>query len=97
MSPEQFAGKPLDIRSDIYSVGIILYKIFTSEIPFSGQTYDELAKLHTEQQPPSMTQKLKEFPEELQQTIFKAIAKSRDDRFQSMNDLLSAISRFNTK
>jgi hypothetical protein len=44
-----------------------------------------------------MTQKLKEFPEELQQTIFKAIAKSRDDRFQSMNDLLSAISRFNTK
>ena len=87
MSPEQAQGLALDHRSDIFSFGCILYEATTGARPFTGSSaVDTLHKIiHV--QPPPLTQLAPAAPTELQRIVRKCLAKSPDERYQSMKDL----------
>ncbi|MEZ5429449.1 MAG: protein kinase [Pyrinomonadaceae bacterium] len=82
MSPEQARGKETDERTDVWSIGVVLYEMLTGKNPFGGETVsDSLAALiHIEPQP------IEEVPEELQWILRKALKKNADERYQSIKD-----------
>jgi serine/threonine-protein kinase len=87
MSPEQALGKPLDARSDIFSLGAVLYEMCTGDKAFPGAGGDVVdAILHRE--PTSVSRLNYEVPEELERIIRKALAKSPDERYHDARDLL---------
>lgn len=81
MSPEQASGKLVDFRSDIYSLGILMYELVTGRLPFVGQTAAAVAYMqcHNEPQPPSEFRS--DIPKGLEQIILRAMSKSPDRRF----------------
>ena len=86
MSPEQARALPVDERTDIWSVGVMLYEMLTGVMPFSGPTTSHTLVQILEKEPPALA-KLKEAPAELQRIIRKAMAKSPDERYQSARDM----------
>ena len=87
MSPEQAQGLPVDHRSDIFSFGCILYEATAGARPFSGSSaIDTLHKI-INVQPPPIVQLAPNTPSELQRIVRKCLAKSPDERYQSMKDL----------
>lgn len=91
MAPEQFFGWDLDKRTDIYSIGIILFTLFAGRPPFSAKTFEELGELHYKARPPKLTKLVKAFPKRLEQIIHKALQKSPEKRFQSVRHLLDQL------
>jgi serine/threonine protein kinase len=86
MSPEQVNGKPVDSRSDIFSTGVVLYQLCTHAMPFDGQsTAATLMKIMNDP-PPPMKNFLTVYPPELETVILRALAKDREERFQSADD-----------
>ncbi len=84
MSPEQARGQRMDARTDIFSLGIMLYEMFAGQAPFIGATpNDAMAALLTLDPPP-----LTNSPPALQHIISKTLRKDRDERYQTSNDLL---------
>lgn len=94
MSPEQVRGLHVDHRSDIFSLGILLYEMLTLERLFLGESdFDTLEKIRkVEMSPPSLYNP--HIPKELEDIVLKALAKSPDDRYQSAHDLAEALERF---
>ncbi|HJL18892.1 MAG TPA: PEGA domain-containing protein [Sandaracinaceae bacterium LLY-WYZ-13_1] len=94
MSPEQVRGLPLDRRSDIFAVGIVLYELLTGERLFVGESdFSTLEKVrNVEIMPPSTYNR--RIPEELEQIILKALAKDVDDRYQTAMDLHDDLQSF---
>jgi hypothetical protein len=92
MSPEQVGGKQeLDHRSDIYSLGIVLYELCTHEVPFVGQTPVEIAIRHLQDVPkPPRTINAK-IPATMEKVILTCLNKEPDSRYQSADDLRSAL------
>jgi eukaryotic-like serine/threonine-protein kinase len=96
MSPEQFMGKKtgeIDGRSDIYSLGVVLYQMVTARLPFDGDTLFAVMMKHMEgnvQPPHELTPELG-IPESLSAVILKAIDKSRDQRFQTADEMIAAL------
>ncbi len=87
MSPEQLRGEPLDARTDLFSLGLVLYEMAAGIPAFSGNTVMAIAAAILHQQPKSLRQVRPEFAEEVDKIILKAIEKDRDSRSQSAADL----------
>ena len=85
MSPEQISGTAVDARSDIYSLGIVLYEMISGRLPFSGEEETVASALikHITEQP----QPLPEAPEAVRPVVFRALAKDRNDRYQKASEL----------
>ncbi len=94
MSPEQGVGQELDARSDIYSLGIVLYEMVVGETPFDATTPMALVMKHINEPPPPPTSLNLDVPKEVEDIIFRAIEKNPDDRFQSAKDLARALTQF---
>ena len=96
MSPEQCMGSnAIDARTDIYSLGVVMYEALTGEVPFLGRNYADTMMKQISEEPPSFKQanpKL-DIPPQLEQIVFRAIRKRPDDRYQSMNDLRHDLER----
>jgi len=88
MSPEQVRGLPLDARSDIFSLGVVIYEMLTGKAPFDKPTKgDVIAAILTETTPP-VSQVNQGVPPELQRILAKALQKNKEDRYQTSKDLL---------
>ena len=91
MSPEQGKGLWLDHRSDLYSLGIILYEMLTGAPPFSGQNPISVIMKHIREMPPPMDEVNIAVPEETQQIVLKLLAKEPVDRYQSAEELVRVL------
>ncbi len=93
MSPEQCRGKTLDARSDMYSLGCVMFRTLTGQPAFFGQDLVECLYKHVNEAAPSLREVAPEadIPEELELIVLKCLQKNQDDRYQSMVDLKEAL------
>ena len=87
MSPEQARGLPVDARTDIWSFGIVLYEMIVGRLPFGGATRSDVIASILEREPPPLTRLSPETPSELERIVSKALAKDREERYQTVKDL----------
>ncbi len=92
MSPEQVEGKDVDQRSDIYSLGIILYEMVTGRVPFEGDTPFTIGMKHKGEQPQDPKELNTQISDDLGRLILKCLEKEREKRFQSAEDVRSELS-----
>jgi eukaryotic-like serine/threonine-protein kinase len=86
MSPEQARGEEVDVRTDIWSLGVVLYEMTAGRAPFAGATASHLLASMLESQPPPLSLDL-EVPAELERIITKALSKNTAERYQTARDL----------
>jgi serine/threonine protein kinase len=88
ISPEQAQGRPVDGRSDLYSLGITLYRSLTGEVPFKSRDWFELARMHVEDRPDSLVKRRPELSRRIDRIVLRLLAKHPDDRYPSATALL---------
>ena len=91
MSPEQLSGLELDPRSDLYSAGVVLFECLTGRVPFEADTPWALIAKHIEEEPPDPRTRNAEVPENLARVVLKAMAKEKERRFQTADEMYVAL------
>ncbi|HMF56414.1 MAG TPA: protein kinase, partial [Pyrinomonadaceae bacterium] len=87
MSPEQARGVSVDARTDIFSLGVVLYEMVAGRAPFEGETRSDLLVSLLSQEPQPLSSLVDEVPAELERIVRKALRKSRDERYQTIKDM----------
>ena len=95
MSPEQARGFELDARTDIFSLGTVLYEMITGRAPFEGPTNSDVIASILREDPPPLGRYAPEAPAELQRIVNRALAKNRDERYQTAKDLATDLKNLN--
>ena len=91
MSPEQLRGKPIDARSDIFSLGAIIYEMLTGRRAFRGETDVDTITAVLRETPPELTQERANVPKSFEQIVNHCLEKEPENRFQSVRDLIFAL------
>ncbi len=95
MSPEQVRSpKTVDMRADIWAMGIVMYELLTARLPFRGQEVQETFAMILEREPPRLRDIAPEVPAGLEDAIKKCLTKNRDERYQSVHELATALVAF---
>ena len=87
LSPEQARGAAVDQRSDLYSIGVVLYEMLTGNVPFTGESPVEIAMKHLSDAPRPPSSIRPEIPPDLDMVVLRALAKNPDDRFQTAEEM----------
>ena len=93
MAPEQVKGETVDARTDLYAMGIILFRLITGTLPFNGKTPFAVAQSHVSDAPPSVRALNPDLPEWAEEVAARALAKAPDDRFQSADEFRHVLRR----
>ena len=93
MSPEQCRARKLDPRSDVYSLGIVLYEMLSSRLPYTGETPIEIVIKQIKQDVPRIRDVMPSVPPQIEDVISKALSKDPDDRYSSARELAAAFER----
>ena len=93
LSPEQARGARVDQRSDLYSVGVLLYELLTGSVPFTGDTPVEIAMKHLSEVPQPPSKKRPEVPRGLDLVVVRALAKDPDERYQTADEMDADLAR----
>ena len=91
IAPEQAQGQNVDEQTDIYSLGVVLYELLTSEVPFPGESFVAVAMRHINEPPPPIRDKRPDVPPRVEAAVQRAMAKEPRDRFPSMADFASEL------
>lgn len=91
MSPEQIKGKEGDEKSDLYSMGIVLYELLSGDVPFQENTEFDLMKAHLEKKPPALRKKIGNIPAALEKVVFKCLEKKPEKRFGNAQEFKTAL------
>ncbi len=91
MSPEQCLGYEPDRRSDIYSLGILLYELVTGRVPFEAKSLTEAIRQHTQEAPPPPRSVNADLPVEVENVVLRTLSKRKEDRFATAREMADAL------
>ncbi|MEK6322223.1 MAG: protein kinase [Acidobacteriota bacterium] len=89
MSPEQARGRTVDERTDIFSLGVVMYEMAASRAPFEGESSTDVLAAILDREPPPLARYSREAPEALEWIVTKALRKDREERYQTVRELLT--------
>ncbi|MDH4222224.1 MAG: protein kinase [candidate division Zixibacteria bacterium] len=93
MSPEQAQGEEVDSRSDIFSFGVVLYELLTGKLPFEGEHHAAIIYSIINEEPQPIARFNNQVSAKLEDMVFKALAKDKEERYQHIDDLLADLRR----